>query len=50
MLVYKCDACKKTISDDQKAVTAGVGHYRHQLCLKCGAPIVRILKNYKLAK
>jgi len=50
MLVYKCDACKKKISDARKSVSAGVGYHKHELCLKCGAPIVRILKKYKLTK
>jgi hypothetical protein len=50
MLVYNCDACKRKITDARKSVTAGVGYDHHQLCLKSGAPIVRILKNYKLAK
>ena len=50
MLVYKCDACGSTIpkSKDESALAVGFGMRLHHLCKKCAAPIVRILKKYKL--
>jgi len=52
MLIYKCDRCKKTITDSKRnqSISAGVGFDRFELCSKCGSSIVRILKGYKLIK
>jgi len=52
MLVYKCDKCKKTIRDNElrSTVTAGVGYDGYEFCRECGAPIARMLQNYKLIK
>jgi uncharacterized Zn finger protein (UPF0148 family) len=51
MLVYKCDACKKPISDqgDDTALPVGIGMLRYHLCKRCATPLVRVLKGYKLA-
>jgi len=50
MLLYKCDACKKPISETKRdpALAVGFGLARNHLCKKCAAPIVRILERYKL--
>jgi hypothetical protein len=50
MLVYKCDACKKPISEAKgdSALAISWGFARHHLCTKCAAPIVRVLERYKL--
>lgn len=50
MLVHKCDRCKKTLTDRELTVKAGVGYDSYEFCKKCGAPIVRILKGYGLVK
>lgn len=51
MRIYKCDRCNKEIKEGQQGITeAGIGYKAHQLCKKCGEPIARILKRYKLAK
>jgi len=52
MRVTKCDRCGKIISDEKKAVHAGFGVFfdTNQFCAKCGDPIARILKRYKLTK
>ena len=42
MTVTKCDFCKKNIKD--KAVTAGLGYKRFELCYTCGAPVLDFLK------
>jgi hypothetical protein len=51
MLVYKCDACKKPISDQgaDATLSVGIGMFRYHLCKRCAAPIVRALDRYKLA-
>ena len=47
MLIRKCDLCKKKIA--KEPITAAVGFFnRRELCDKCGAPIVKFLKKYKL--
>ena len=46
MRITKCDLCKKIIK--KEPVTAGVGFLpRAELCEKCGAPILRLLRKYK---
>ena len=47
MQVTKCDLCKKKIEGEP--VTAGLGFFgRTELCKKCGSPILKFLKRYKL--
>lgn len=49
MLVTKCDLCKRVIKDREEIVTAGVGMWnRYSLCVRCGKPIVVLLKKRKL--
>ncbi|HXK38534.1 MAG TPA: hypothetical protein VJ043_00375 [Candidatus Paceibacterota bacterium] len=55
MWIYKCDHCKKVIHKEDKlaSVTAGFGFGitgTYQFCKKCGEPIAKILKSYKLKK
>jgi len=48
MLVHTCDRCKKPITDFRSVIKSGVGLDVYEFCTKCGASIVRILKNYLL--
>lgn len=52
MLITKCDICKKRIKKDSMGVHIGVGSSifsNHvEICLDCGKPIVKILKDKKL--
>ena len=49
MRITKCDLCKKEIKG--KAVNAGLGFYESiELCEKCGFPILKFLKKYKIIK
>jgi hypothetical protein len=52
MLVYKCDACGKILPkrNDSSTLTVGLGFALNHLCAKCAAPIIRVLKGYKLTK
>lgn len=45
-MVTKCDLCKKVIKG--KPITAGMGIFSSaELCEKCGAPILKFLKQHK---
>jgi len=49
MMITKCDLCKKNIK--QEPITAGIGFFpKVELCKKCGMPIVKFLRKYKLIK
>ena len=48
MLVRKCDRCKKTLTDRQSVVQAGIGFDSYEFCKKCGASIISILAKYGL--
>ncbi len=49
MRLIKCDLCEKEIKG--KPITAGVGIFPSvELCKKCGAPILRFLKQHKFIK
>jgi DNA-directed RNA polymerase subunit RPC12/RpoP len=50
MLIHKCDKCKKEIPSSSEAVNAGIGWERFSFCSKCGAPIVELLKKFRLMK
>jgi hypothetical protein len=47
MLVTKCDLCKRAIKDGEE-ITAGFGWKRFSLCVRCGKPVVALLKKRKL--
>jgi hypothetical protein len=47
MLVTKCDLCKRVIKDSEE-ITAGFGWKRYSLCVRCGKPIVALLRKSKL--
>jgi hypothetical protein len=51
ILVHKCNACEKPISDqrDDTALSVGMGMFRYHLCKRCAAPLLRVLKGYELA-
>jgi len=49
MLVEKCDACNKTIPDRQSGVHVRDGYTNFEFCKKCAAPVLAVLKRYKLA-
>ena len=46
--VHKCDVCKKPISGERVMVDASGAFDRFEFCKKHGAPILSILKKYKL--
>lgn len=49
MKVTKCDLCKKQIKKGDKPVYVYYGLYNDkELCEKCGAPVIKFLKNKKL--
>jgi predicted RNA-binding Zn-ribbon protein involved in translation (DUF1610 family) len=50
MLIHQCDKCKKEIASSSDAVHAGVGWERFSFCPKCGAPIIELLKKFRLMK
>jgi DNA-directed RNA polymerase subunit RPC12/RpoP len=50
MMFHQCDKCKKKIESSSDAVHAGVGWERFSFCSKCGAPIVELLKKFRLMK
>ena len=48
-VIHKCDACKKSIAGDRTIVDrANYQFDRFELCQKCAAPILAVLKKYKL--
>lgn len=48
--VYKCDACKKTITGQSISVERSKPYIHFEFCNKCAQPIVKssVLKKYKL--
>ena len=46
--VHTCDVCKKPIDGARVVVDATGAFDRFELCKKHGAPILKILKTYKL--
>lgn len=52
MLVHKCDKCGKLIAkkDVDSRIMAGIGYQEREFCKRCGEPIARILKGFKLKK
>ncbi len=49
MIITKCDLCRKKIK--KEPITAGIGFFpKIELCEKCGAPILKFLKKYKIIK
>jgi hypothetical protein len=48
-IVHKCDACRKVIRG-RDSVTVDIPDHRRLLefCAACAAPIVAVLKKYKL--
>jgi len=51
MNIKKCDFCKKEIKKDDKVVHVYFGFYNDkEFCEKCGAPVIKFLKNIKLFK
>ena len=47
-IIHKCDACKKPISGDRTSVDTPTAYNRFEFCKKHGAPILKVLKQYKL--
>ena len=47
-VIHKCDACKKQIARDRTVIDTANYSDRFELCSKCAAPILAILKKYKL--
>ena len=45
--VHKCDVCKKRVSDTPVVVSRLLEH-RFELCDTHAAPILKVLKKYKL--
>jgi hypothetical protein len=48
-IIHKCDACKKPIKGERTTVDTRGYRDRFEFCEKCAAPILAILKKYKLA-
>ena len=46
--IHKCDACKKSIAGDRTTVDTPTPFSRFEFCTKCAAPILTVLKKYKL--
>ena len=47
-IVHKCDVCKKPITGNRVIVDASGAFDRFELCKTHGAPVLKILKKYKL--
>lgn len=47
-VVHKCDACKKAIVGERMTVDASSDFNRFEFCKKCAAPILAVLRKYKL--
>ena len=48
-IIRKCDACKKVIRGTERTSIDTFDDYTHfELCNKCAAPILAVLKRYKL--
>jgi len=50
MNIKKCDFCEKELKDS-KHVGAGIGLFLRpdlELCFKCGEPILKFLRKYKI--
>jgi len=52
MNITKCDICKKVIKDRKglRVSPEGGSFLGFEICVKCGAPVTRFLKNKKLIK
>ena len=48
-VIHKCDACKRAITGDRTSVDTRGYRDRFEFCAKCAAPILAVLKRYKLA-
>ena len=46
MLVYQCDKCKRTLSDQERAarISVGIGYESYEFCPECGTRIADILE------
>jgi hypothetical protein len=40
MMIYKCDSCKKVISDDKKIISFRVGWVSRALCFTCAKKLL----------
>ena len=48
-IIRKCDACKRVIPGGDRTSVDTFSDYKHfELCNKCAAPILAVLKRYKL--
>ena len=47
-VIHKCDVCKKPISGERTSVDTPTAYNRFEFCKKHGAPILKVLKQYKL--
>jgi hypothetical protein len=48
-IIHKCDACKRVIRGSERTSVETFADYKHvELCTKCAAPVLKILKKYKL--
>lgn len=46
--IHKCDVCKKILTVEYVSVATKHLFSRYEFCEKCAAPILAILKKYKL--
>ena len=47
-VIHKYDSCKKAIAADRTIIDVANHTDRFELCKKCAAPILTVLKKYKL--
>ncbi len=48
-IIRKCDACRRVIRGTERTSVDTFGDYKHfELCTKCAAPILAVLKRYRL--
>jgi hypothetical protein len=48
-ITHKCDVCKKPLTGDRTEVGMPTAFTRFEFSAKCAAPILKVLKSYKLA-
>jgi len=48
VVIHKCDVCKKPISGERTSVDTPTAYNRFEFRKKHGAPILKVLKQYKL--